>query len=209
MTNEFMTQNISIPKAFLLASMLLFASTLSFAATPKLKITTKNNSEKEIQRKEQIERLAAQYDLKKWIITKDILIEQGVIPHSKPVLTLNVRWLDNDDAALSMLIHEEAHWFLGEHWQSGGRKCVFRTMQMFRGLPIGAPDGSMDEMDNYVHVIVNWLEWQGLEEYVGTERARAVIDMKAADHYKAIYKLVIANREKIGEVLQRYRLQNR
>src|SRR5579871_6104401 len=101
-----MPRRADISKTLTLVAILL-ATHLAVAATPKLKITTKNGSDKENQRKEQIEKLATQYDLKKWIITKEILIEQGVIPHSKPVLTLNVRWLDNDDAALSVLIHEE------------------------------------------------------------------------------------------------------
>src|SRR5271170_3661027 len=102
-----MRSSKNIAKGLILAVVVLTTVSFCLASTPKLKISTKNNSEKEIQRKEQIEKLAAQYDLKKWIFTKDILIEQGVIPHSKPELTLNVRWLDNDDAALSMLIHEE------------------------------------------------------------------------------------------------------
>ena len=34
------------------------------------------------------------YDLHKWLFTRDVLIQSGVIPHSHPVLTLNTRYLD-------------------------------------------------------------------------------------------------------------------
>ena len=78
------------------------------ADTPKLHIRLKNGTPIEERKKEQIERLAKQYDLKKWTITRDILIEQGVRPHSSPVLTLNGRWPDQDDLALSMYLHEQA-----------------------------------------------------------------------------------------------------
>ena len=46
--------------------------------TPRLNITLKHNSEGEEKRKEQIERLAEQYDLAKYTITRDIVIDQQV-----------------------------------------------------------------------------------------------------------------------------------
>ena len=89
----------------------------ALADTPKLHIRLKNGTPIEERKKEQMERLAKQYDLKKWTITRDILIEQGVRPHSSPVLTLNGRWPDEDDLALSMYLHEQAHWVLIERHQ--------------------------------------------------------------------------------------------
>src|SRR5439155_16429116 len=41
--------------------------------------------------------------------TRDILIEQGATAHSMPVLTLNGRFLDDDDRALSQYVHEQGH----------------------------------------------------------------------------------------------------
>ena len=83
------------------------------AETPKLHIALKSGTPIEQRKKEQVERLAAKYDLKKFTETRDIAIEQGAVAHSKPVLTLNGRFLDNDDRALSQYVHEQGHWVLG------------------------------------------------------------------------------------------------
>src|SRR5438093_3748819 len=91
--------------------------TSATAETPKLKIALKNGSPLEQRKKDQIERLAGRHDLKKWTITTDIIIEQGVQPHSSPVLTLNGRFIDNDELALSQYVHEQGHWLLMERYR--------------------------------------------------------------------------------------------
>jgi hypothetical protein len=78
---------------------LLFSSSIASAATPKLKIKTKHGNALEEGKRDQIERLAKQYDLTKYTLTRNIVIEQGAINHSMPELTLNPRFLDNDDLA--------------------------------------------------------------------------------------------------------------
>jgi hypothetical protein len=47
------------------------------------------------------------------------------------------------------------------------------------------------------------LEWQAMEDLVGSERARKVIDWKQGDHYKAIYSTVLNHREQAESVLGR------
>jgi hypothetical protein len=58
--------------------------------------------------------------------------------------------------------------------------------------------------DTYFHLVVCTLEWQGMEDLVGAERARRVIEWKQHDHYTAIYSTVLQNREKIEGVMHRY-----
>ncbi len=118
---------------------LVLAATLlsANAETPKLNIKTKHNLPAEEQRKDQMERLAKEYDLKKYTITRDILIERGAMNHSHPTLTLNLRFLDNDDLALSAYLHEQGHWVLTDRtrsenpWKFGFRRatasCVAAT----------------------------------------------------------------------------------
>ena len=90
------------------------ASSQTLAQTPKLNIKTRHGLPMEEQRKEQMERLARQYDLKKFTIMRDIMIERGAMNHSYPLVTLNLRFLDNDDLALSAYVHEQGHWVLME-----------------------------------------------------------------------------------------------
>ena len=82
-------------KCLLMAIVLL--PVFAQAKTPKLNITLQHNSPAEQKRKEQIERLASKYDLAKYTITRDIVVDQQAINHSAPVLTQNLRFLDNDD----------------------------------------------------------------------------------------------------------------
>jgi hypothetical protein len=194
-------------KLLLAFAVLLAMFAPALADTPKLHIRLKNGTPIEERKKEQIERLATQYDLKKWTITRDILIEQGVRPHSSPVLTLNGRWPDEDDLALSMYLHEQAHWVLMERHR-GQMIDLYRDLKrLIPGLPTEFPQGSGDERDTYIHLAVIMLEWQGMEDLFGADRARKVMDFKKTDHYTAIYPAVLEHREDLQKILNRYSIR--
>src|SRR5262249_36564920 len=177
------------------------------ADTPKLHIRMKNGTPIEERKKEQIERLARQYDLKKWTITRDILIEQGVRPHSFPVLTLNGRWPDEDDLALSVYLHEQAHWVLMERHRGQMIDLYQDLKRLITGLPIEFPQGSGEEHDTYIHLAVIILEWQSLKDLFGAERARKVMDFKKTDHYTAIYPAVLEHQKNLQKILNRYSIR--
>ncbi|HYW66724.1 MAG TPA: hypothetical protein VFB10_08460 [Candidatus Dormibacteraeota bacterium] len=181
----------------LLASVLL-------AETPKLNIKTKHGLPMEEQRKEQMERLAKEYDLKKYTITRDIVIEKGAINHSSPVLTLNLRFLDNDDLALSAYVHEQGHWVLMERHRADNPALFGDLQRTFPNLDYRTPEGDGELRSSYFHIAVCMLEWQAMEELVGTERARKVVEWKQRDHYKGIYELVLNHREQVESVLNRH-----
>jgi hypothetical protein len=192
-----------IQKILITAAAALAAS-LAPAQTPKLNIKTKHGFPMEEQRKEQMERLAKQYDLKKFTITRDILIERGAMNHSYPVLTLNLRFLDNDDLALSAYVHEQGHWVLMERHR-GDNPALFEDLQRaFPNMEVRVPEGDGELRNSYFHIAVCMLEWQAMEELVGTERARKVIEWKQGDHYKAIYATLLNHREQVEGVLGRH-----
>ena len=118
----------------------LMASAL-LAETPKLNIRTKNGLPGEEQRKQQMERLARQYDLGKYTITRDIIIERGAMNHSSPALTLNLRFLDNDDLALSAYVHEQGHWYLMERHRPGNPQLFEDLQSAFPNLDYRVPNG--------------------------------------------------------------------
>jgi hypothetical protein len=189
-----------------LGSTILAASSLLPAAaaqTPRLKIKTKHHEPQEEQKKQQIERLAQQYDLKKYTLTRDILIERGVISHSHPVLTLNLRFMDNDDLALSAYVHEQAHWVLTERGPRINLGLFDDLTHNFRILDYSVPSGDGEMKSSYFHIAVCMLEWQATEALVGPERARKVIEWKENDHYKAIYAIVLNQRPQVESVLNR------
>ena len=180
----------------------LLASALS-AETPKLNIRTKNGFPGEEQRKQQMERLARQYDLSKYTITRDIIIERGAMNHSSPVLTLNLRFLDNDDLALSAYVHEQGHWYLMERHRPGNPQLFEDLEHAFPNLDYRVPGGDGELRSTYFHIAVCMLEWQAMEELVGAERARKVIEWKQKDHYTAIYAILLNHRERVESVLNR------
>jgi hypothetical protein len=172
--------------------------------TPPLNITVQHNSAAEQKRKEQIERLARQYDLSKYTITRNIVIDEGAINHSSPVLTQNLRFLDNDDRALSAYLHEQAHWLLMERHRLQTREMLRELLQMYPNIDTAPPYGDGNQATSYLHLAVLMLEWQALETVIGVERARAVMDFKRKDHYKALYATVIDHRNQMEGFLKRY-----
>jgi hypothetical protein len=177
------------------------------AQTPTLNLTLKTNSPLEQRKKEQIERLAATYDLKKYTLTRDIVIEQGAIAHSKPMLTLNGRFLENDDRALSQYVHEQGHWVLVDRHTSDLRDLFRDLSAAFPRLPTEPPQGSGGVQDSYFHLAVILLEWQALEDVVGADRARTVEEFKKGDHYTALYATVLEHRTTVEGILKRYRIK--
>lgn len=190
--------------AKLLISILFCSSSIALASTPKLKIKTKHGNALEERKRDQMERLARQYDLSKYTLTRDIMIEQGAINHSMPELTLNLRFLDDDDLALSAYVHEQGHWLLVERGRGQNELLFERLHMMFPGIPTQMPQGSGGLRDTYFHVIVCTLEWEGMEDLVGAQRARRVMEWKQHDHYTSIYETVLQNREKIETLMEQY-----
>jgi hypothetical protein len=195
-----------IPKVLVPVAITFLAVAL-WAETPKLNIRTKNGLPAEEQRKQQMERLASQYDLGKYTITRDIIIERGAINHSSPVLTLNLRFLDNDDLALSAYAHEQGHWYLMERHRPENPQLFEDLRRTFPNLDYRVPNGDGELRSSYFHIAVCMLEWQAMEELVGTERARKVIEWKQKDHYTAIYALLLNHREQVESVMNRNRVK--
>jgi len=193
----------NISKALAPVAVMTLASVL-FAETPKLHIRTAHGGPQEEQRKQQMERLAKQYDLKKYTITRDIVIERGAINHSSPVLTLNLRFLDNDDLALSAYVHEQGHWWLMERHRADNPALFEDLQRTFPNLDYRTPEGDGELRSSYFHIAVCMLEWQAMEELVGAERARKVIEWKQKDHYTGIYTILLNQREMVESVLNRH-----
>jgi hypothetical protein len=191
-------------KKILIASAVLFVALAASAQTPKLKIKTKSGLPGEEQRKQQMERLAQQYDLKRYTITRDILIERGAMNHSHPTLTLNLRFLDNDDLALSAYVHEQAHWVMMDRLRLDNPRLLEDLRRAFPSLDFRVPEGDGELRTSYFHIAVCMLEWQAMEELVGPERARKVIEWKQGDHYKSIYSIVLNQRAMVETILNRH-----
>ena len=187
-----------------LAWMLLLAVALP-AAGARVTIELKHGSETERETKEQLERLLASYDLKRYTFTHAVIIEDKVIPHSHPVLTLSTRYIGEDDRLLSVYVHEQLHWYLVEHHrQTEAAKADLR--RMYPKVPVGPPDGAMDEESTYLHLVDCYLEMQADRKLMGDKRAAAVMEFLSGDHYRWVYATILRDEQAIGAVLAKHGL---
>jgi hypothetical protein len=184
---------------FSYVAMLLLAATTW--AQPKLEITLKHNSVREQQTQVMLEQLLEQYNLSKWLFTRKVIIEDYAVPHSNPVLTLNTR--GDRYALLSRFIHEEIHWYLDQHLKRT-EKAQQELRSMYPKVPVGYPEGAENEDSSYLHLIVNYLEYQAMKELVGEAKAKEVFAAK--DYYKWIYQTVLTDEERIGRVVKKNKL---
>lgn len=171
-------------------------------ASSALDIRLANESSTESATRDELLRLLDTYPLDKWRYTDRVQIEDGVIPHSHPILTIS-GWHDPDHPLrlLSSYVHEQLHWFwlLARH---GNRPldAMEQFKAMFPNLPVGPPEGCRSEFSNYLHVAINYLELLACAELVGVEEARDFIARKP--FYTAVYALVLAESERIHAILQ-------
>ncbi|MGH9796261.1 MAG: hypothetical protein ACRD5G_15955 [Candidatus Acidiferrales bacterium] len=121
------------------------------------------------------------------------------------MLTLNTRYLDNDLWQLSTYVHEQLHWFISDR-QQALRKATDDLRKGYPDVPKGPPEGARDERSTYLHLLVCYLEYDGLQQIVGPETARAQIEKLADHHYKWVYRTVLKDGEKIRTILERHKL---
>lgn len=170
-------------------------------AEVRLDVHTVHDANDEKATAAQLERLVKQYDLKKWILTTQISIDNQEIPHSHPVLTLHARHIKDDELLLSTFIHEQLHWFLGQH-EKQTSEAVAELRKIFPLIPVGFPEGASDETSNYEHLLVCYLEMQADRELLGELKARQIMQFWSTDHYTWIYKAVLENPGKIGGIIR-------
>ena len=184
---------------------LLLNQCLLAGTKKEIKIALKNNDPKEIQTKQQLERLLKNYDLSKWIFTTDIVIDKDAIPHSHPILTLHTRHLKDDELLLSTFVHEQIHWFITQN-EKQTEAAVNELKILFPKVPVGYPDGAEDEYGSYIHFIVNYLEYRSDKELLGELKARQIMEFWSTDHYRWIYRQMLENEGKIRGIVFKNKL---
>jgi hypothetical protein len=142
-----------------------------------------------------------EYPLDTWRYAETVRIEDNVMSHSHPVLTLNTfHDPGNPLRLLSSYLHEQLHWFwtLARH---GDR--TWHAWRQFRdafpGIPTHHPEGCGDAVSNYLHVAINYWELVGLGELIGEENARAFVGGKP--YYMAVYAIVLREGDRIHAIL--------
>lgn len=181
------------------------AAETSRAQENDLEVSLAHGTPAEEATRTQLHRLLASHDLRPWVFTHKVIIDEEAIPHSHPVLTLHTRHLGEDDQLLSTFIHEEIHWFLDSR-AARTERAVAELRSNFPRIPVGYPDGAQSEQSSYEHLLVIFLEREGLTGAVGEPRTSEVFRFWEEDHYRALYKIVRQNRDALARVLIRNEL---
>jgi hypothetical protein len=73
---------------------------------------------------------------------------------------------------------------------------------LYPTVPTALPEGAMGERSTYLHLIVCHLELQGLTALLGEQSARQ--QLERSTHYTWVYRTVLTETERIGELLRRH-----
>lgn len=175
---------------------LMWAYGLS-AQTPQIEVSTKNNTEREKATMALFKETMSAYDLSRWVFTKTVIIEERVIPHSHPVLTLSTSSRDKKELA-AMFIHEQLHWYI-EKSPDMLEKAVAEFKKRYKNVPYANRAGAQDEFSTYMHLVNCYLEYRSMAMLIGEEEAKQM--MWNQPFYTWVYNKIIEDREYIGKVL--------
>lgn len=164
-----------------------------------------HGSESERRAAEQIRRILKRHDLARWTFMRTVRIQDGAIPHSHPVLTLNTRNPDRDDIVLAGFIHEQIHWFLEERAEAA-LGAIDELRASYPRVPSSPPEGARNQFSTYLHLVVNALEYTALRDVLGPAEADSVMKIQAKRIYRWIYRTVLADFDRIHTVLERHGL---
>jgi hypothetical protein len=135
--------------------------------------------------------LLQRYDVSKWTFTGEVIIEQGVVPHSHPVLTLNT--LASGDRLLASYLHEQLHWLLAARWADPGMATALRRVaSAYPDAPGKDGDGTPGAGSARLHLLLGALQVDALSVLIGADRTNAVVaNLIQAGIYPWIYQIVI------------------
>ena len=166
-------------------------------------ISLAHASPREQATKARLEQILAAYDLHDYTFTRQVTIEDGVMNHAFPTLTLNTGFADSSDELLSSYVHEQIHWHLRERGLQQNA-AVAELRRLYPRVPVGLPEGAETLYSTYGHIVTCYLEMIADRHLLGDERAAAVIKNKR--HYTWIYGVVVRDEAKIAGVVARHGL---
>jgi len=150
--------------------------------------------------------LSHKHDLSPWVFTNRVRIETGVIPHSHPILTLHTRHVADPDQLLALFLHEQIHWFLGRPENIEAQEAALSEFrEMYPRVPHSRDGGAADKESTYLHLLVNWLEFDAVSQLLGIDKAQEVMEEKAV--YQWIYGRVIKDNKELESIVKRHGLK--
>lgn len=162
------------------------------AQEPVLVVELADSTERETAVAQELRELRTRFDLRPWILTPRVRIEEGVIPHSHPVLTLSTGSLGRPENLLATFLHEQLHWLEDRH-PDRWAQAISEYRRLYPDVPSSDEGGARDEESTYRHLLVCDMELQAVSTLLGEERAREIL--LGYRHYRWIYDRVLEDPE--------------
>lgn len=170
-----------------------------------VKIRTNGELETELRVKDHLKAILVKHELEPFLYTKEILIQEGAIPHSHPVLTLNTAE-ETEVGLLSVFLHEQMHWY-GLHKNDQAEGIIEEIKARYPEVPIAFPKGAGSVESAHLHLLVNFLEYQTLQLVIGEDAAlKEMKRLTKGTHYTWIYQTVLEDYEKLYALAEKYDL---
>ena len=174
------------------------------ASPDAIDIQTAHGTSAETQTKMLLQSLIRKYDLAKYTFTDKVIIEQGAMNHSFPVITLNVRFRDLPDNLLSSYVHEQIHWYLRDH-NDARVAAIDELEQKYPNAPTQYPEGGGSKESTYGHLITCYLEMRADRQLIGEKRTKRVIEQ--TPWYSWVWKTVVNDEPTIAAVVKEQHLE--
>ena len=163
-----------------------------------LKISLKNDSEREQITKKLLENILSKYPLDKWIFCHNITIEQDARGKAFPFITLST-WRD-EKGLLAQFLHEQIHW-IEKGKEEQVNQAIEELKALFPNAPVGRPEGADNEKSTYWHLIICRLEFLALSELLGEKANNILLSRKV---YTWIRRTVVEKGLDIDPIINKY-----
>jgi hypothetical protein len=142
------------------------------------------------------------YDLRRWLFTDLVTIDESIFGGFSHPLTLSpARLLRRPAAALTDFLHEQLHWVEGP----GTDPAIAEAGQRWPDPPLLWAGGGTDPESTWLHMSVCALEYFSLVEILGRPAAEAELRRHAS--YAWIYRQILADPDWFVGYLDRHGLR--
>jgi hypothetical protein len=166
----------------------------------QIELASGSGSEQRLQQR--LSKILARYGprLERWRFIDRVVLDDGSISHSHPVLTIGARTkaVRTDKGLLAVYLHEQIHWFLSGH-PVRLRRALTDLKAKYPLVKVGAKEGgARDEKSSYLHLLVCTLEYDALRTIIGNVSSTRLLSSKP--YYEWIYETVMHDFEGIRHV---------
>ncbi len=150
-------------------------------------IRTAHGSAAEMSGAEALREVLNRHDLRRWMFTDVVNVNDGIRGGFSHPLTVNPRLLlSRPESALGTFLHEQLHWLTGPDDDAATTEASLRWPD-----PPPPPAGAEDAQSTWLHMYVCALEYQSLAELIGVSSAAA--ELGRHRYYAWIYEQILAD----------------